>query len=425
MALETATYLDSLVSSNPAGTDDKSDGDNHLRLIKSVLQNTFPNADQAFRLQHGKLKVKSSGSLALTDEGYMMVLTGSLRAVTLPASAPVGFQIGIKRAQDSGAVTKVSAPSGENIGDDGVDLVSSKYELEKKGDYAWFVKNATSGDEWVVTRSSMSAADPDPAEGILETSLLLSGNVNVTTRNNYASDSNTPDFFIDESVAIYGVEVETGSSSYWVGGLALFRLANLLLKNEGDYGGVSSTANRITLSPGSADVYIGYKTVNSRKKFLISASVTNYDPMPIRFFKIQSTSVPAPGTTRALGTSLIVSGNVDSTVRYAFSTDANTPDFVIDESVAIYGVEVGPPLNPRTSRDYWGGGLLMFRLGSLFLKSEGDYGVASTTANRLSFKPGSQALHIGYKTVGNKKRFLIATDWTNFDPMPITFYKMI
>ena len=152
MALETATYLDSLVDSNPAGTDDKSDGDNHLRLIKSVLQNTFPNADQAFRLQHGKLKVKSSGSLALTDEGYMMVLTGSLRAVTLPASAPVGFQIGVKRGQSSGAVTKVSAPSGENIGDDGVDLVSSKYELGSKGDYAWFVKNATSGDEWVVTQ---------------------------------------------------------------------------------------------------------------------------------------------------------------------------------------------------------------------------------------------------------------------------------
>lgn len=43
MGLETATYISQLVATNPLGTDPKSQGDNHLQLIKSVLQNQFPN----------------------------------------------------------------------------------------------------------------------------------------------------------------------------------------------------------------------------------------------------------------------------------------------------------------------------------------------------------------------------------------------
>jgi len=47
MALESATYVDGLVISNPTGSDNISQGDEHLRLIKTVLKNTFPNADSA------------------------------------------------------------------------------------------------------------------------------------------------------------------------------------------------------------------------------------------------------------------------------------------------------------------------------------------------------------------------------------------
>lgn len=52
MPLEAATYLAQLISSNPDGADDKSEGDNHLRLIKGVLLNTFPGmGGAAFRVQ--------------------------------------------------------------------------------------------------------------------------------------------------------------------------------------------------------------------------------------------------------------------------------------------------------------------------------------------------------------------------------------
>ena len=46
MALESATYINQLVDTNPAGSDVISQGDDHLRLIKKVVQDSFPDVDQ-------------------------------------------------------------------------------------------------------------------------------------------------------------------------------------------------------------------------------------------------------------------------------------------------------------------------------------------------------------------------------------------
>jgi microcystin-dependent protein len=47
LPLETATYLHDLVVANPAHTDGLSQADSHMRLLKSTLQNTFPNFTSA------------------------------------------------------------------------------------------------------------------------------------------------------------------------------------------------------------------------------------------------------------------------------------------------------------------------------------------------------------------------------------------
>ena len=52
MALESASFISGLVDTNPTGTDAISQGDDHLRLIKSVLQGTFPNAYEAINGIH-------------------------------------------------------------------------------------------------------------------------------------------------------------------------------------------------------------------------------------------------------------------------------------------------------------------------------------------------------------------------------------
>ena len=50
MALETATYINQLVATNPLGTDEVSQGDDHLRLIKEVLQSSFPTITGGVKL---------------------------------------------------------------------------------------------------------------------------------------------------------------------------------------------------------------------------------------------------------------------------------------------------------------------------------------------------------------------------------------
>jgi microcystin-dependent protein len=43
MGLETAEYISGLVTNWPLSTDKRREGDDHLRLLKQVLKNTFPN----------------------------------------------------------------------------------------------------------------------------------------------------------------------------------------------------------------------------------------------------------------------------------------------------------------------------------------------------------------------------------------------
>ena len=55
MALESATYIDGLVITNPTGADAKSTSDDHHRLIKSTLKATFPNITGAVTPTHTEL----------------------------------------------------------------------------------------------------------------------------------------------------------------------------------------------------------------------------------------------------------------------------------------------------------------------------------------------------------------------------------
>ncbi len=58
MALETGTYISDLVSTNPVhASDDVSQGDDHIRLIKSTLLNTFPNVTGAMNASHTELNL--------------------------------------------------------------------------------------------------------------------------------------------------------------------------------------------------------------------------------------------------------------------------------------------------------------------------------------------------------------------------------
>ena len=80
MALESGTYLNSLVSSNPTATDALAQADDHLRLIKSVLVNTFPNLAGAVTVTDGELNIidgsTSATSVTLVDADTVVINDG-------------------------------------------------------------------------------------------------------------------------------------------------------------------------------------------------------------------------------------------------------------------------------------------------------------------------------------------------------------
>lgn len=69
MTVESATFLASLNTSLPDPNDGKSEGDDHLRLIKSTLQNTFPSAAGRFK----RTQVKSANYTLVPGDAYSII----------------------------------------------------------------------------------------------------------------------------------------------------------------------------------------------------------------------------------------------------------------------------------------------------------------------------------------------------------------
>lgn len=85
MGLETSTFINGLTPSWPGAGENKSQGDDHIRLIKSVLQNTFPNASKGFYFP--KAEVSTVGlTLDITDQNNILMIStasGNIN-ITLP-----------------------------------------------------------------------------------------------------------------------------------------------------------------------------------------------------------------------------------------------------------------------------------------------------------------------------------------------------
>ena len=93
MGLETGTYIDSLNSSNPTATDAVSEGDDHIRLIKSTVKATFPNLSNAVTSTHTELNLLDGVTANTTELNYVDVATlGTVeasKAVTADANKDI------------------------------------------------------------------------------------------------------------------------------------------------------------------------------------------------------------------------------------------------------------------------------------------------------------------------------------------------
>lgn len=100
MALETGNYIKDLDSANPANSDGKAEGDDHLRLIKKVLKNTFPGMAGPF----GGIVTLSSPRTLVSDDRFQVILATNAMTLPLAAVASLGAGWSIEVWATNGAV---------------------------------------------------------------------------------------------------------------------------------------------------------------------------------------------------------------------------------------------------------------------------------------------------------------------------------
>ncbi len=103
MGLETTSFIGGLNSSWPLGTDGATKGDDHFRLIKSVLKNTFPGSSgNGFSKQ----------ITATEDElNYLSGLNGNIMTKLAAAGFPAGTALPFYNATPPPGWSLVSTPS--------------------------------------------------------------------------------------------------------------------------------------------------------------------------------------------------------------------------------------------------------------------------------------------------------------------------
>ena len=116
MALETGTYISDLVATNPTATDPKSQGDDHLRLIKSTVKVTFPNISGAVLPTHTELNYVDGVTSAIQTQidakapSASPTFTGT---VVLPTTTSIGtvtaVEIGYVDGVTSAIQTQIDA----------------------------------------------------------------------------------------------------------------------------------------------------------------------------------------------------------------------------------------------------------------------------------------------------------------------------
>ena len=92
MGLETGTYLDSLVTTNPASTDGLAQADDHIRLIKSALKNTLPNLSGAVSTTQAELNVLDGITSSTSELNVLDGITATTAQLNFTAGVTSNIQ---------------------------------------------------------------------------------------------------------------------------------------------------------------------------------------------------------------------------------------------------------------------------------------------------------------------------------------------
>lgn len=112
MGLESATLIHELDPANPVGgSDPKSQGDDHIRMFKAAVQNTFPNVEGAVTASHAELNILDGVTATAAELNKMDGFTGSPTDLNNILSRFGGLKIAFATGNAS------ASPSGGNFVD--------------------------------------------------------------------------------------------------------------------------------------------------------------------------------------------------------------------------------------------------------------------------------------------------------------------
>ena len=125
MTVESATYLNTLNPLLPAALDDVSEGDDHLRLVKTVLQATFPAVAGAVTPTH-------------TELNYVDGVTSAIQT-QLDGKTTLGL---IPQNSKSAAYTTVLGDSGKHIFHPSTDASARIFTIDSNANVAYPIGTA-------------------------------------------------------------------------------------------------------------------------------------------------------------------------------------------------------------------------------------------------------------------------------------------
>lgn len=187
MALETGTYIDDLVSSNPPQSDSLTQAAGHLRLIKSALLATFPNVTGALSASHTEIDttVDTVAAAQFVPAGVISAYGG--------ASTPSGYLLcygqAVSRTTYSGLYTALGTTWG--VGDG-----STTFNVPDLRDRMLVGKGNMGGTDAAIIDSlltSTTLGSTYDGEGAIDTITLAEANIPAHTHSISGSCTGTTD----------------------------------------------------------------------------------------------------------------------------------------------------------------------------------------------------------------------------------------
>ena len=176
MALESATYINGLVTTNPTGSDSISQGDDHIRLIKTVLKNSLPNVTTATQPVVKVQLFEDSSGTTVNSTSMMDILTMSYTKVS--ATSDLIFQASVWGSMDndstsaSGEMQVYDNDSAARVGSFNYDVAggwefAGGADMEIDAVTAWFAEETTPLSAGSKTFKLRALMDQAAAGGVL------------------------------------------------------------------------------------------------------------------------------------------------------------------------------------------------------------------------------------------------------------------